>query len=88
MHTAQIEVGRRQRAGIRLPGGKLLVALLLLATPLLATALPRPDPVPGGVAVLTLPAGFDAAAQASFAGKPVLTVPVDRRLAGAGRHPA
>ena len=57
MHTADGEVGRRQqRAGIRLLGGKLLVALLLLATPWLATALPRPDPVPGGVAVLTLPA--------------------------------
>jgi len=78
MHTADGEVGRRQqRAGIRLLGGKLLVALLLLATPWLAAALPRPDPVPGGVAVLTLPPDFDAAAEASFAGKPVLTVPVD-----------
>lgn len=77
MHTAQIDVGRGQRAGRRPPGSALLIALVLLATPWLAIALPRPDPVPGGVAVLTLPADFDAAAEASFAGKPVLTVPVD-----------
>ncbi|MGK2913339.1 MAG: peptidoglycan DD-metalloendopeptidase family protein [Porticoccaceae bacterium] len=56
---------------------RLIAALILLVAPLLAMALPRPDPVPGGVAVLALPTGFDAAAQASFAGKPVLTVPVD-----------
>ena len=77
MHTTRIDVGRARRAGARQPGGMLLIALVLLATPWLAMALPRPDPVPGGVAVLALPAGFDAAAEASFAGKPVLTVPVD-----------
>ena len=77
MHTAQIDVGRGLRAGRRPPGSALLIALILLATPWLAIALPRPDPVPGGVAVLTLPAGFDAGGTASFAGKPVLTVAVD-----------
>ena len=40
-----------------------------------AHALPRHDPVPGGVAVLALPTAFDAHAEARFAGRPVLTVP-------------
>ncbi len=77
MQAARIDGGRGRRAGRRPPGSRLLIALGLLAAPWLSMALPRPDPVPGGVAVLTLPAGFDAAAQASFAGKPVLTVPVE-----------
>ena len=64
-------------AGLHAWGARLIGVLILLAMPLLAVALPRPDPVPGGVAVLALPAGFDAGGQASFAGKPVLTVPVD-----------
>ena len=74
MQTAQIDVGRARRAGARRPGGMRLIALILLATPWLAMALPRPDPVPGGVAVLTLPAGFDAAAAGEL-----------RRQAGADR---
>ncbi len=75
MAGTQVQVGwsRPVRAARR--GISLLAGLCLLAAPMLAMALPRHAPVPGGVAVLALPAGFDAAGQASFAGKPVLTVP-------------
>jgi murein DD-endopeptidase MepM/ murein hydrolase activator NlpD len=51
----------------------LWLVCVLLAAP--AQALPRHDPVPGGVAVVALPAGFDAQGEARFAGRPVLTVP-------------
>lgn len=64
-------------AGLRVGWLRLIAVLVLLTAPLLAMALPRPDPVPGGVAVLALPTGFDTTSQASFAGRPVLTVPVD-----------
>ncbi|MDD3651213.1 M23 family metallopeptidase [Immundisolibacter sp.] len=57
----------------RLAAALLWLAVLLLTAP--AQALPRHDPVPGGVAVITLPPGFDANGQARFAGRPVLTVP-------------
>lgn len=60
-----------QVASRRLAG--LLAIACLLATP--AWALPRHQPIPGGVAVLALPAPFDAASQAQFAGRQVLTVP-------------
>ena len=56
---------------------RLVAALLWLGTVLVtapAHALPRHDPVPGGVAVIALPAGFDAQGEARFAGRPVLTV--------------
>ena len=51
----------------------LWLGALLPAAP--AQAMPRHDPVPGGVAVVALPAGFDARGEARFAGRPVLTVP-------------
>jgi len=77
MRAMQRYLGLARHPGRRLRGIGLAAALALLAAPLLAVALPRPDPVPGGVSVLALPAGFDAGGQASFAGKPVLTVPID-----------
>lgn len=77
MRAAQGSLGHERHAGMLLVGIRLIATLILAAGPLLAIALPRADPVPGGVAVLALPVGFDAAGQASFAGKPVLTVPVD-----------
>ena len=51
----------------------LWLGICLLAAP--AHALPRHDPVPGGVAVIALPAAFDARSEARFADRPVLTVP-------------
>lgn len=58
---------------VRLSAAVLSLLAALLAVP--AQALPRHDPVPGGVAVVALPAGFDARAEARFAGRPVLAVP-------------
>ena len=77
MPMLRYDFGRARYAHGRGLRAMLLAALVLVISPLPAMALPRHDPVPGGVAVLALPAGFDAAGQASFAGKPVLTVPVD-----------
>lgn len=53
-------------------------ALLLLAS-LLAHALPQEARVPGGIAILPLPAGLPADSEARFEGHPVL---VDRDAAG------
>lgn len=57
---------------VRLAAALLWLGSVLLAVP--AHALPRHDPVPGGVAVVALPAGFDAHSQVHFAGRPVLAV--------------
>jgi len=61
-----------QKLASRLVAALLWLGGVLLASP--AHALPRHDPVPGGVAVIALPAGFDAQSEARFAGRPVLTV--------------
>lgn len=55
---------------------RVAAALLWLGAVLVAPAhaLPRNDAVPGGVAVVALPAGFDARSEARFAGRPVLAV--------------
>ena len=58
----------------RLTAAVLSLVALLSVVP--AQALPRNDPVPGGVAVVALPGVFDDRAEARFAGRPVLTVPV------------
>lgn len=61
-----------QKLASRLVAALLWLGAVLVTAP--AHALPRHDPVPGGVAVIALPAGFDAQGEARFAGRPVLTV--------------